>query len=254
MEKLAIIGGTGLTEIAGLEIIKREVMHTPYGEPSGALIIGRLYDTEVAFLARHGYSHNIPPHMINYRANIWALKNQGITNIVAFAVTGGIRADMAPPKIVIPHQIIDYTYGRHQTFFEKDLSEVTHIDFSEPYCPRLRARLVAATEKAGIDSINEGVYAAMQGPRLETAAEIDRLERDGCDVVGMTGMPEAALARELGLSYATISVVANLAAGRGDDEITMDAIRENVAEGMKEGVQVLQALFSRRDNERVAGE
>ncbi len=250
MEQLAIIGGTGLTEIPGLEIVRRQVMHTPYGEPSGVLTIGKLYGREIAFLARHGYSHSIPPHMINYRANIWALKNHGITHIVAFAVTGGIRADMTPPAIVIPHQIIDYTYGRQQTFFEKDLREVRHIDFSQPYCPALRARLVAAAEKAGVASINEGVYAAMQGPRLETAAEIDKLERDGCDIVGMTGMPEAALAKELGLSYATISVVANLAAGRGDEEITMDAIRANVAEGMKDGAKILQALFSRRDNER----
>jgi len=250
MEKLAIIGGTGLTEMPGLEIVKREVMHTPYGEPSGALIIGNLYDREVAFLARHGYSHNIPPHMINYRANIWALKNHGITGIIAFAVTGGIRADMVPPKIVIPDQIIDYTYGRQHSFFEKDLSEVTHIDFSEPYCPELRASVVTAAEKSGVDCIIGGVYAAMQGPRLETVAEIDKLERDGCDIVGMTGMPEAALAKEQGLSYATISVIANLAAGRGTEEITMDSIRENVAIGMKEGASILQALFSRRNNER----
>ena len=250
MERIAIIGGTGLTEIPGLEIVIREVMHTPYGEPSGVLTIGNLYGREVAFLARHGYSHRIPPHMINYRANIWALKDHGITHIVAFAVTGGIRADMRPPKIVIPHQIIDYTYGRQQTFFEKDLSEVRHIDFSEPYCPRLRQRICAAAEKAGVDSINEGVYAAMQGPRLETAAEIDRLERDGCDIVGMTGMPEAVLAKELDISYAAISVVANPAAGRGDEEITMEGIRANVARGMKDGAKILQALFSRRDAER----
>ncbi len=250
MEKIAIIGGTGLTEISGLEIVKREVMHTPYGEPSGVLTIGNLYGREVAFLARHGYSHRIPPHMINYRANIWALKDHGITHIIAFAVTGGIRADMTPPKIVIPHQIIDYTYGRAQTFFEKDLSEVKHIDFSQPYCPDLRARICEAARKAGVDAIDEGVYAAMQGPRLETAAEIDKLERDGCDIVGMTGMPEAVLAKELEMSYAAISVVANLAAGRGDEEITMDAIRANVAEGMKDGARILQALFSRRDTER----
>jgi len=250
MEKIAIIGGTGLTEISGLEIVKREVMHTPYGEPSGVLTIGNLYGREIAFLARHGYSHRIPPHMINYRANIWALKDHGITHIIAFAVTGGIRADMTPPKIVIPHQIIDYTYGRAQTFFEKDLSEVKHIDFSQPYCPDLRARICEAARKAGVDAIDEGVYAAMQGPRLETAAEIDKLERDGCDIVGMTGMPEAVLAKELEMSYAAISVVANLAAGRGDEEITMDAIRANVAEGMKDGARILQALFSRRDTER----
>ena len=250
MEKIAIIGGTGLTEISGLEIVKREVMHTPYGEPSGVLTIGNLYGREVAFLARHGYSHRIPPHMINYRANIWALKDHGITHIIAFAVTGGIRADMTPPKIVIPHQIIDYTYGRAQTFFEKDLSEVKHIDFSQPYCPELRARICEAARKAGVDAIDEGVYAAMQGPRLETAAEIDKLERDGCDIVGMTGMPEAVLAKELEMSYAAISVVANPAAGRGDEEITMDAIRANVAEGMKDGARILQALFSRRDSER----
>lgn len=250
MEKIAIIGGTGLTEMPGLEIVRRQVSHTPYGEPSGVLTIGKLYGREITFLARHGYSHSIPPHMINYRANIWSLKDHGITHVIAFAVTGGIHPDMQPPAIVIPHQIIDYTYGRAQTFYEKDLSEVKHVDFSQPYCPELRTRLIEAAARAGVPSINRGVYAAMQGPRLETAAEIDKLERDGCDIVGMTGMPEAVLAKELDLSYAAVSVVSNLAAGRGSEEITMDAIRVNVAEGMKGGAKILQALFSRRESER----
>ncbi len=245
MSTFGIIGGTGVTRLEGLEIVKRQVVHTPYGEPSGPFTRGRLFGQEIVFLARHGYRHNIPPHKINYRANLWAFHHLGIRDIIAFAAVGGITEAMQPRRIVIPDQIIDYTYSRHQTYFEEDLSHVTHIDFTEPYCPELRRRILAAVEAEGIDdAVDHGTYAAMQGPRLETAAEIDRLERDGCDIVGMTGMPEAALARELGLCYATIAIVANRAAGRGDGEITMDAIRDNIARAAEKGRRILRCLLA----------
>ena len=216
---LAIIGGSGLTRLSSLELVRREVVRTPYGEPSGALMFGRLCGKrDVVFLARHGYGHTIPPHQVNYLANIWALKQAGVEEVLAVAAVGGIRADLGPGVLVVPHQIIDYTWGRASTFFQGDNQVVHHIDFTHPYDHAMRQRLLAAAAKAG-ETVGDGsVYAATQGPRLETAAEIDRLERDGADVVGMTAMPEAVLARELELPYAAINVVANYAAGRATSE------------------------------------
>lgn len=213
---LAIIGGSGLTQLSSLEVVRRQIVRTPYGEPSGALIFGRIASSEVVFLARHGHGHTIPPHEVNYRANVSALSEVGATRVVSVASVGGIRADLGPGTLLVPHQIIDYTWGRKMTFHEGAESQVTHIDFTDPYDESLRAALLEAARAAGEKIVDGGVYAATQGPRLETAAEITRFERDGADVVGMTGMPEAALAREAGLPYAAINVVANYAAGRGD--------------------------------------
>ncbi len=232
MLDLAIIGGTGLTTLKDLEIRRREVKRTPYGEPSAPMLIGSLCGKEVVFLPRHGHGHTIPPHVVNYRANIWALKEMGIRNVIAVAAVGGIHAELTPGRLALPHQIIDYTWSRPHTFFEHDLTQVTHIDFTEPYCDNVRGVLIEAARKLKLDAVEQGVYGATQGPRLETAAEIDRLERDGCDMVGMTGMPEAALAREMELCYASCAVIANQAAGRGDGEISMDEIQENLTSGM----------------------
>lgn len=212
---IAVIGGSGLSQLANLEVTERRVVPTPYGEPSGPLTLGRLGGQALVFMARHGHGHTIAPHEVNYRANLWALREAGVDAIVSVASVGGIRRDLAPGMLVLPHQIIDYTWGRHATFFEGTGAAVTHIDFTEPYSGELRARILQAAADCGEILADGCVYAATQGPRLETAAEIDRLERDGAGVVGMTGMPEAALARELGLDYAAIVVVANHAAGRG---------------------------------------
>ena len=211
---LAIIGGTGLTRLANLDVKRRRAVRTPYGEPSAQLTSGTIRGVPVIFLARHGDGHTIPPHQVNYRANLWALKEEGAREIVSVASVGGIRRDLGPGTIVVPHQIVDYTWGRASTFFEGEAA-VKHIDFTEPYSAGLRARLLAAAKRSGEAAGDGAVYAATQGPRLETAAEIDRLERDGADIVGMTGMPEAALAREIDLAYAAIAVVVNHAAGRG---------------------------------------
>lgn len=213
---LAIIGGTGLTELENLEITRRLIVRTPYGEPSQPLIFGEIEGREVVFLARHGNGHTIPPHQVNYRANISALQLQGVSEIAAVATVGGIHKDLAPGDIALPHQIIDYTHGRKNTYFDGIDLPVKHIDFTEPYCSNLRAKWQQAAQTIGEPLVTNGVYATMQGPRLETAAEINKLERDGATMVGMTGMPEAALARELGISYAAICPVANYAAGRGD--------------------------------------
>jgi 5'-deoxy-5'-methylthioadenosine phosphorylase len=192
------------------------VVRTPYGDPSGALTFGKLNRREVVFIARHGYGHTIPPHEVNYRANIWALNAAGVERVVSVASVGGIRANLPPGTLAIPHQLLDYTWGRKHTFFEGPDQPVTHVDFTHPYCEELRDRLRKAAAAAGQAIVNGGVYAATQGPRLESAAEIDRLEGDGADMVGMTGMPEAGLAREIDLRYAVVAVVVNHAAGRGD--------------------------------------
>ncbi len=214
---LAIIGGTGLTALANLQITHRQVIRTPYGEPSGALTFGLLHGQEVVFLARHGYGHTIPPHEINYRANLWALSQQHVSRIVAIASVGGIRKDLVPGALVVPDQIIDYTYGRKQTFYEGGDKPVVHIDFTDPYDETLRQNILNSAARVNISVSASGAYACTQGPRLETAAEIRRIAGDGGDMVGMTGMPEAALARELEIPYACLAVVANSAAGTGDN-------------------------------------
>ena len=223
---LAIIGGSGLTQLANLERIHRRQIGTPYGEPSAALAFGEIAGHPVVFLARHGEGHTLAPHEVNYRANVWALKQAGATDIVSIATVGGIAERAGPGMLVVPDQIIDYTWGRASTYFEGPGVPVKHVDFTEPYSQPLREKLLAAARACGEPVLEGGVYATTQGPRLETAAEIERLARDGADIVGMTAMPEAALARELGLAYAAIAVVANAAAGRGESrrQISLEAI------------------------------
>lgn len=244
MATVAIIGGSGFTRMDELEITRREVVRTPFGEPSAPLIHGQLSGHEIVFLPRHGASHRIPPHKVNYRANIWALKEMGVKQVIAVAAVGGITEEMAPGKIVLPDQIIDYTYGRDHTFFEHDLTHVTHIDFTTPYCEILRAAITHRSIEAELELKIGGTYGATQGPRLETAMEISRLERDGCDIVGMTGMPEAALAKELSLSYASVSVVANWAAGKSDEPITMPQIEKHIDEGLGNVIMLIREFLS----------
>ena len=240
---LAIIGGSGLTALSNLEVTHRQVVRTPYGEPSGPLTFGNILGREVVFLARHGYGHTIPPHEVNYRANIWALRDRGVDEIVSVASVGGIGRAFGPGVIAVPDQILDYTWGRKHTFFEGG-ETVTHADFTEPYSGKLRKRILAAAAAAGEAVTDGAVYAATQGPRLETAAEINRLERDGADLVGMTGMPEAALARELHVDYAAIAAVVNHAAGRGDsrEAIHMDQIEAVLREAMGRVRLIIEAL------------
>ena len=243
MSSVAIIGGTGLTSLQELQISNREIVQTPYGEPSGILVRGNYCGHEVLFLPRHGPGHTIPPHQVNYRANIWALKEVGVTNVIAVNAVGGIRPDLEPGALVIPDQIIDYTWGRTNTYFEDSLKHVVHVDFTEPYCASLRLKLIDAAAQASLAVIADGTYGATQGPRLETTAEIDRLERDGCSIVGMTGMPEAVLARELELCYASVSLVVNRAAGRGDGEITMAEIEQFLNSGITDVRKLLEHVI-----------
>jgi len=241
---LAIVGGSGLAQLSSLTETRRIAARTRYGEPSAPLTLGRIGGAEVVFLARHGDAHSVPPHQINYRANIQALKDAGATGIAAVATVGGIRREFGPGALVVPDQILDYTWGRAATFFEAPGSKVTHIDFTEPYSASLRARLLAAAGACGEAVADGGVYAATQGPRLETAAEIRRLARDGADLVGMTGMPEAALAREAGLEYATLAVVANHAAGMGDSAraISLTTMESVLKLAMQRVLRILERL------------
>ena len=246
MTDIAIIGGSGLYHLETMENSHSDTVSTPYGPPSDALTSGSIQGEQVVFLARHGAAHTIPPHRVNYRANLWALKHRGVRTVISVCAVGGIRTDLGPGSIIVPDQIIDYTWGREHTLYEQDLSEVTHIDFTDPYCSELRKALINAAADAAIGIAPTATYGATQGPRLETAAEITRLERDGCDIVGMTGMPEASLARELGLCYAAIAVSANDAAGRGDGPIEMDAIKTHLDTGLRRVNQILQRLLLAR--------
>jgi 5'-methylthioinosine phosphorylase len=243
---LAVIGGSGLSQLASLEVTERKAVRTPYGEPSGALTFGRIRGKALVFLARHGYGHTVAPHEVNYRANVWALKEAGVEGIVSVASVGGIRRDVAPGVLLVPDQIIDYTWGRRSTFFEGAGTPVTHIDFTEPYTPELRRRILEAARACGEAMLDGGTYAATQGPRLESAGEIKRLERDGADVVGMTGMPEASLARELEVPYAAIVVSANYAAGKGASEhaIPMAQIETVLAEAMGRVRRIIEQLVA----------
>jgi 5'-methylthioadenosine phosphorylase len=241
---LAIIGGSGLGELGNMSATQRKVVRTPYGEPSAPLVYGRIGRRDVVFLARHGERHRFAPHEVNYRANLWALKDAGAREVLSVATVGGIRAELAPGALVLPDQLIDYTWGRHATYHEGPGAEVNHIDFTEPYSHGLRNKIRDAARACGEKLVDGGVYATTQGPRLETAAEINRLERDGADIVGMTAMPEAALAREISLEYAAIAVVANYAAGRGDAKraVPLDRIGAVLEEAMGRVRRIIERL------------
>ena len=201
----------------------------------------------MAFLARHGEGHSLPPHKINYRANLAALKAIGATRVLAMNTVGGITANCGPRVLACPDQLIDYTWGRISTLCEEPGTEVLHVDFGDPYAPSLRAEVIAAAKRAGVAVVDGGCYGATQGPRLETRSEIARMRRDGCDLVGMTGMPEAALARELGLDYACLAIVANWAAGAGpdvDEVITLQDVLDNVAAAMDGVPRLLRAMLA----------
>ncbi len=241
--EIAVIGGTGLAKLEGIEILESKWPTTRFGETSSPLIFGRFKSREIVFLPRHGEDHHIPPHKINYRANLYALKQAGVRSVVAVNAVGGITEAMAPRKICIPDQIIDYTSGREHTFFDGSQDRVSHIDFTMPYHPNVRNKLLEAARTLGVPFNNKAVYGATQGPRLETSAEIDKLERDGCDIVGMTGMPEASLARELGLEYASVALVVNWGAGRSDEVLTLNVLKVHLDAGLVKVKELLHQVI-----------
>ncbi len=240
----AIIGGTGLTQYPGLEIDREELIDTPLGAPSAPLVFATLHGRSVVFIARHGHPHKFPPNKINYRANMLALQQVGVSEIIAVNAVGGITPAMGAEAICIPDQIIDYTFGREDTYFDGEFKPLDHVDFSYPYDARLCEALNKAAESVEQKVQMGGVYAATQGPRLETAAEILRLERDGCHIVGMTGMPEAVLARELNIPYACLALVVNRAAGKSEGVITMDEIYAALESGVNKVQEIISGYLS----------
>ncbi|WP_372749387.1 S-methyl-5'-thioinosine phosphorylase [Litorivivens sp.] len=243
-EAVAIIGGTGLCDWDGAEVLAARVVDTPYGETSAPLRDMRYGGSRFYFLPRHGDGHRLPPHKINYRANIWALQQVGVKAVFAVNAVGGITARCGTGALVVPDQIIDYSWGREHTFFDGNDGRLDHVDFGSPYSDDLRAQLLNAAAKQAMVLVEDGCYACTQGPRLETAAEVQKLLRDGADVVGMTGMPEAALARELGLDYASLCLVVNPAAGLSDEPITMADIQKVIDSGMQSVKNLLAATVS----------
>jgi 5'-methylthioinosine phosphorylase len=240
---LAIIGGSGLYALPDFALLETIEADTPWGTASGPLRVGTLFGARVAFLARHGEGHALPPHKVNYRANLWALKQLAPARVLAINTVGGIALRCPPRALVLPDQIIDYTHGRAASYWD-GAGEMLHVEFGEPYSASLRAALLDAARRAGIELVDGGCYGATQGPRFETRAEIARMQRDGCDLVGMTGMPEAALARELGLDYACLAPVANWAAGAGDGlEISLDEVFANLRACNERLPPLLQALL-----------
>lgn len=242
--RLGIIGGTGLSRLENLQLTEERLAGTPFGQPSSPVRKGVLGGCEVLFLARHGDPHRIAPHKVNYRANVWALKQAGAEAIISVNAVGGIHPAMQTGHFSVPDQLIDYTWGRDSTFFESDLAFVTHIDFGEPYDEQLRQKLIDVLARHAIPHSSSGTYGVTQGPRLETAAEIRRMEADGCDMVGMTAMPEAALAREAGLPYVCLALVVNPAAGKAHAPITMADIEAVLSAGMDKVQLVLSAFVA----------
>ena len=242
---LAIVGGTGLYKFPGLENLERCNVTTPFGAPSADIVLGALREKRVAFLARHGENHTLAPHRVNYRANVWALHHLGARRVVGVNAVGGITGKMGPRVLAVPDQIIDYTHGRFDSFCDVEGAQVEHVDFTEPYSATLRVGLITAAKQAGIAVVDGGCYGATQGPRLETRAEIARMRRDGCDLVGMTGMPEAALARELKLDYACLALVANWAAGCGAEaSISLPEIFANLEAATAQVRPIIAALLA----------
>lgn len=241
---VGVIGGTGLTRLTGLQMTGQREVNTPWGQPSSVLSEGVIGGQPVIFLARHGDPHRIPPHRVNYRANLQALFDAGVRTVVGVNAVGGLHPEMGPARVVVPDQLIDYTWGRASTFFEDDLAHTTHIDFTYPYSEPARQALLEAARRESLAVSDFGVYAATQGPRLETAAEVRRLERDGCDLVGMTGMPEAVLAAELEMNYVCLALVVNWAAGKTDQIITMADIDAAIDQGMSSVRKILEAAMT----------
>ncbi len=243
MSKIAIIGGTDLCELKNLKTTRREHRTTPYGLSSAPLSYGTLHGKHVVFIARHGDEYTIPPHKINYRANIWALKDAGVDRIISISIVGGIRSDMTPGRFVIPDQLIDYTHLREHTFFDGQDQMIHHIDFRLPFSENLRQVLMSAANDLDLDPSDEAVYGVVEGPRLQTTAEINRMEKEGCDIVGLTLMPEASLAREVNIDYACLAIVAGRASGRENSAFSIDVIGKVYQESRENVHSLLQQVI-----------
>ncbi|MBT6041918.1 MAG: S-methyl-5'-thioinosine phosphorylase [Gammaproteobacteria bacterium] len=241
---IGVIGGSGFYSLGNESDSVAIQVLTPFSDEAVVLDKESIAGRDIVFLTRHGKSHGIPPHKVNYRANLKALQESGVEGIIAINVVGGITKAMAPGCIVIPDQIIDYTWGRQHTYFDELDAPENHIDFSWPYDLALRTILAESAVSLAFTVEQGGVYGCTQGPRLESAAEILRLKNDGCDIVGMTAMPEAALARELKIPYASIALVVNWAAGLTDEEISFADISSTLDEGIGKIRQIILSAIT----------
>ena len=239
----AVIGGSGLYVLEDFQVQSVERVDTPYGAISADLQLGRWHEKPVAFLPRHGFNHQIPPHRINYRANLWALQSIGVTHIIAANAVGGISPQYSPQALGLPDQIIDYTTNREQTYFDGENGDVRHVDFTHPYSRDLREKIFQSALAQNIEIVDGGCYGCTNGPRFESAAEIKKMKADGCDLIGMTGMPEAVLARELEIEYASIALVVNWCAGIDDAEISMDEIKAILESGSQRIKRLISATL-----------
>lgn len=234
---LAIIGGSGVYNPYMLERAREVRVETPYGMITP--LVGEYNGEEVAFLPRHGADHSVPPHRVNYRANIWGLRSLGVDRIIATTAVGSMNPQMVPGDCVIIDQFIDFTKDRPHTFYEGGEFGVVHVDYTEPYCPEVRKILLEAAESLGMKAHDRGTYVCTEGPRFETPAEIRMFAMLGGDLVGMTNVPEVVLAREVGICYATISMVTNFAAGISSGPLT----HEEVLTIMKENTENLRRML-----------
>jgi 5'-deoxy-5'-methylthioadenosine phosphorylase len=252
MSEIAILGGSAMPHLKDLNVLREEIISTPFGETASPLCWGKFGGQEIVFLDRHGHTAKtglVPPHKINYRANLWALHLMGVKKIISVSIVGGIRSDMTPGHLVFPDQLIDYTHGRPCTFFEENFDYSHHTDFTYPYCPEMRSIFIRAAQQLNLSYSDDATYAVTQGPRFETIAEVNRLERDGCDIIGMTAMPEALLAKELGMAYGSIVVVGDKAAGRSDGlRNRLEEITEVVTASVEKMRELLKLIVNSLSN------
>jgi len=249
---LALVGGTGLTELD--ENVKSISADTPYGVPSASIREVQSGPVRLLFLPRHGNPHRFPPHCVNYQANMWALKEVGADHVLAVSAVGGVCGPYGPATLAVPDQLIDYTWGRNHTFCDSEHVELEHVDFTRPYEGPLRRTLLKAARDASIEVVDGGCIGVFQGPRLESSAEVEKARRDGCHMAGMTSLPEAGLARELGLDYAGLAVVSNWGAGVTGEPLSEDDIAETLREPMMSVRALVRALLKRIQDQGTAGQ
>ncbi len=240
--EIGVIGGSGLYDVEMLENVKEIKIYTPYGQPSDNVVVGEFKGRTVAFLPRHGRGHKIPPHKINYRANIWALKSIGVDKIVAISAVGSLREDYRPGDFVVPDQFIDFTKKRDYTFFEGGV--VGHFSMADPFCEPLRKLIVAVGRELGLRIHDKGTYICIEGPRFSTRAESKLFKSWGADIIGMTLVPEVTLAREVGICYATIAMVTDYDVW-AEKPVTAAEVAKVMAENVEKAKKLLYELIPR---------
>lgn len=250
--EIAVIGGSGVYSLDFIDNPQKQEVDTPYGKPP-EVITGELEDKKVVFMPRHGEGHGTPPHKINFRANLWALNELGVERVLATTAVGSLKPDFKPGEFVLLDQFLDFTKNRPLTFYEGGEEGVVHVDMTEPYCPELRGVLQETAEDLGISIHSSGTYACTEGPRYETAAEIQMLKQLNADVVGMTNVPESVLAKELEMCYSTISIITNFAAGISDEKLTHEEVSEVMSKNIERVKELIFTAVPRIPEKRSCG-